>query len=215
MDWFTLLLVFIFFVLPLIQQIAEARKRSQEPEPLEPEEWEMEEEPAAERSGPPRRNVPESTTSPDSGSWSEGWGAWPGEEPVTQPVPPAETPPVPAPVPAPARAEVEIRTPPVREERAVPVPRAERSVPVPRAERVVYERPVPVDPVYVDRGEASPRARPAPRPREMSVPVYGARRETTALGAAVHNRAELRRAVLLAEVLGPPRSLQPLETERG
>jgi hypothetical protein len=72
MDWFTLLLLFIFFVLPLIQQIAEARKRSQEPEPLEPEEWEMEEEPAAERSGPPRRNVPESTTSPDSGSWSEG-----------------------------------------------------------------------------------------------------------------------------------------------
>jgi hypothetical protein len=234
MDWFTLLLIFIFFVLPLIQQIAEARKRGQEPpepEPGDDEEWVFEEEERIGRT--PRAHAPPEVASEPrrevSDGWSSGWGSWPTEEEqVSASGGKEETSSEPRFTPVPAQRTQrdsvvvpELSTPPIRAERDAPVTRPERPVPVVRSERpvptirperVLVEREVPIEPLVVERRAEPQRGRA--RVREMSVPVYGARRGATALGMAVHNPGELRRAILLAEVLGPPRSLRPLETER-
>jgi hypothetical protein len=90
MDWFTLLLIFIFFVLPLIQQIAEARKRGGQPPVDAPEEewdWEAEQR-EAQRSGTAEAQREQVS---GNGGWSEGWGSWPGDPP---PEPVAEERPV-------------------------------------------------------------------------------------------------------------------------
>ncbi|CAN5787525.1 hypothetical protein BH23GEM6_BH23GEM6_01070 [soil metagenome] len=216
MDWFTILLVFIFVVLPLIQQIAEARKRSRGETGLpRDEEVEHEVDPVAaeyeamtsrERSG-------DQLPAESEAEWSSGWGSWPGEASEEE-VEPEVVEAVSRPSPEPVIVRFE---PQPRAERPAPEQRRERvlyerKMPDQQGERVLYERPVPVEAVVVDHRS---RARPAvPRLRELSVPVLGARRGSTALGLAVHDRRELRRAILLSEVLGPPRSLKPLDNEQ-
>jgi hypothetical protein len=252
MDWFTLLLIFIFFVLPLIQQIAGARKRGQEPPEMEVEEeteWEIVD-------GELRRRSPRPPVEPERGAvpapapvpaqrpggarpsgggggggatWSEGWTPWPGtepggaegeapqerREPVTMRAPQQE-PPVRESRPrrdpareAPARSRPEPAThaPPPRVE---PV-RAERVERV-REERTVELRPVPVDVVDVDRRAEQRRLRE--RTRVVATVIRRGQGAAERLAVSVRNPSELRRAILLSEVLGPPRSLRPLGEER-
>jgi hypothetical protein len=214
MDWFTLLLVFIFFVLPLIQQIAEARKRSRGETGLPRDEVEIEEDPVAAEYEEMRRaqrsadQIPSETET----DWSTGWGSWPGEA-QEQEAEPEVIESVSRPVPEPVTVRFE---PQPRAERPAPEQRGERvlyerKLPEQQGERVLVERPVPIEAVVVDHRSRS--RQPVTRVRELSVPVFGARRGSTALGLAVHNRSELRRAILLSEVLGPPRALKPMSDE--
>jgi hypothetical protein len=213
MDWFTLLLIFIFFVLPLIQQIAEARKRGGQPPVDAPEEewdWEAEQR-EAQRSGTAEAQREQVS---GNGGWSEGWGSWPGDpppEPVAEerPVDRAER------VTVPRREPDTVSERPSGEhERALPEPtvpiRVERPVPEIRPERVLFERAVPVEPVHVERRETR---RPRER-RALSRPAEGAVRSVSAMAAVLHDRNQLRRALVLSEILGPPRSLRELESER-
>ncbi|CAN5713822.1 hypothetical protein BH23GEM8_BH23GEM8_13800 [soil metagenome] len=203
MDWFTLLLIFFFFVLPLIQQIVQSRKQAENPPGLPgEEEVDLEHEFPVELEGQRRRPGPaESIEAEEHGDgWSSGWGAWPGETVETEAEEHAigtET--------EPSLLE-QVR---VLREQAT---RAERSNPEIRPERVVFERPVPAEPVYVEHRAEGPRVQS--RTRVLSTPVLGVRRGATDIGRAVHDRQELRRAVILAEVLGPPRSLGELKQER-
>ena len=83
MDWITIVFIVIFFVLPVIQQILEA-KRGKGSGSAEPEEYELDREttmperPIGNGSGnkePHKPARPEQET-----TWSDGWGEWP--EPI-------------------------------------------------------------------------------------------------------------------------------------
>lgn len=211
MDWFTLFLVFIFFVLPLIQQIAEARKRSQLPPPPELEEGEEHPEARLERA-PPLKRAP---TPPreGGGAWSEGWGEWPGMVIVPDAEVEADEADEEEAVPEGRPGSHEESWTHRREVPAgVPAPRAE-PVRGERVERVLVQRPAPVEPVEIDRRAEHRRFHERLRTvEEVRRPTNAAARR---LVSALHDREELQRAILLAEVLGPPRSLRPLEGERG
>lgn len=203
MDWFTVLLFLFFVLFPLVQQVLEARKR-----------------PPGDPSAPPGEREREARE-----EWDEAWGEWPWEKerPDERPaaadaapkrledpvadvlrdwqgtasrpveVPHDEAPPLPreeprpAPPPVPAPAPPPVRTP----EPATALP--ERHPPLPQVTREAESRPRP--PVRVS---------PPRRPRARNAP----------LAAALRTPDETRRAILLAEVLGPPRGLRPLEEPR-
>lgn len=94
MDWFTLVLIFFFFVLPLIQQGIEQARRSKGLPPIEGEEGEefwvdpddrpWSEDDVGTSSGTvSSRSVPsgeENSSVSDRPSWSEGWLPWPTEQ---------------------------------------------------------------------------------------------------------------------------------------
>jgi hypothetical protein len=212
MDWFTLLLIFFFFVLPLIQQIVQARKQAENPPGLPgEEEVDLEHEFPSELEGERRRPAATQSAEPEErgDGWSAGWGAWPGEADETE----VEEQPfgVPAERPLPEQVRV-LRDSAPRPERSIPEIRAERPIPELRSERTLPERPAPLAPAYLEHRAEAPRIQN--RTRELSMPVLGVRRGATGIGRAVHDRQELRRAIILAEVLGPPRSLGDLKQER-
>ncbi len=217
MDWFTLVMIVIFFVLPLIQQIAEARKRGSEP-PVElpEEEWEYEEEHLSTMdSGSAGTEARRSRGAETDGEWSEGWGSWPGEIPVPIPVP--ETPPARSPdtevrqaqLPEQEKSRWERGRNRVPVEREAPV-RLERPVPTPRPERVLIDRTIPAEPASIDRPEESRR----PRQRVLSRPAVGEVRAVSPMSAVLHDGSQLRQALVLSEILGRPRALRPLEDDR-
>jgi hypothetical protein len=189
-DWFQILVfLFIFIVLPLLQGLG----RKKAPPPQDPAEYE------------------EAVLREEAeGSWSEGWGSWPAEEEVAVEEPEPE----PLPLPLPRRVEVPAPWEPVhREERphdvaARPMPHP-APVPMsvdPRAEVRRVERTAPAAmALHVDR--AAEHRRFHERTEVAAAPVRAGR---SALLEALHG-SDLRKAVILAEVLGPPRSLQPLE----
>jgi hypothetical protein len=111
--------------------------------------------------------------------------------------------PVPAPTPKPARP-APWEAPAPRPERPAPVVRAERAAPVARAERAaplarsvdrqsISRRP----PLPIERIGREPRARRGGAVGEMLPDLRDA--------------TEIRRSILVAEVLGPPRSMQEHE----
>lgn len=127
-------------------------------------------------------------------SWSSGWGDWPGALPELVDEAEAEE----------ASWEAVTET-----TAGVPILVPELPVEVPvRLEAETVALPViSLEPLEVDREAEHHRlhqrlraAPPAPplRPRRASAP-------------RLRSRAELRRAVVLAEMLGPPRALQPLD----
>jgi hypothetical protein len=221
MDWFTLLLIFFFFVLPLIQQIVQSRKQAENPPGLPGEEevdleHEFPMEPEAQRRRPAATQAAEPEERGDG--WSAGWGAWPGEADEAEPEEPTFGVQAEPPLLEQSRvlrepaARAERSLPDVRSERSLPEMRVERSLPEIRAERVTFERPAPAPPAYLQHRAEAPRIQN--RTRELSMPVLGVRRGATDIGRTVHDPYELRRALILAEVLGPPRSLGELKQER-
>jgi hypothetical protein len=221
MDWFTLLLIFFFFVLPLIQQIVQSRKQAENPPGLPgEEEVDLEHEFPVEAEAQRRRSAPSRPVEVEEqgDGWSAGWGAWPGEAVEVEAEDHASGTPAEPPLLEQARVlrepapRAERSLPEVRPERSLPEMRAERSLPEIRAERVTFERPAPAPPAYLQHRAEAPRIQN--RTRELSMPVLGVRRGATDIGRAVHDPYELRRALILAEVLGPPRSLGELKQER-
>jgi hypothetical protein len=236
MDWFTILLILIFFVFPLIQQILESKKRKSPPTESElegeDEGWAGIEEPADDG----RRMAGDTASSEKSGAWSTGWGAWPGDKdaessPMDIGREPDRAPPREASPPVLQRGERPI---PVPRETPPPVPqRAERPIPVPRENpppvRQRVERPV-------SRKRAPEAAKPSPRRTAASVsralaaeeigrsePPRSARltsteERVTTPGSGLAERlrvpGELRRAILLNEILGKPVGMRHGEGDR-
>ncbi len=210
MDWFTVLLIFIFFVLPLLQELM--RRRGPPPPELPPEEdeWEWELPQERQREGSGRR--------PTTEEWSEEWEEWPGEVRETAEERrevsaweelgledifgrPAEAPPEPpreaAPPPPPPTARVP---------EPVMAPQAPPSPP-PSPPQVVS-----LEALEVDRTAEHARF----HERYVVRPVPNVRHQQQApLAALMQDGSELRRAIILSEVLGPPRALRPPEISAG
>ena len=213
MDWFSIALLILFFVLPIIQQVLEQARRNQAPPP----EWE-DLDGGVGRTGTaelptPRRTPTAERSSGDSG-WSEGWTPWPTEEtpepePRTgpksgqstgtsgwsddwSPWPTEKVSTEPEPWTAPKPSQRTPPTPPVEERRPVlaELPRAE-----PRSLPAAIER------------STIPRTRPPVAPRNVEIRVA---RPTPAAPAErlFASPEDVRRAVILSEVLGPPLALR-------
>jgi hypothetical protein len=197
MDWIELLLVAVFFGAPLLGRLFQ-RQPPAPPPPIPRSEAPGYAEGPADLQ--PRLPAPERATLPTPvGGWSAGWGQWPEG--------------------APEAAEDEEYT---EDEEAIvgdhdlaadsihtreaislePVTASEVAL------RPLPEAPVGLDTLEVDRGREHLRfhdkyfkaAPPPPRPDRLA--------------DHLRSRDEVRRAILLAEVLGPPRSLRGLEDEQ-
>ncbi len=200
MDWIELLLVAVFFGAPLLGRLFQRQPpappptipRTDSPGYAEP---------------PARLPVPAGTTLPAPeratlptpvGGWSAGWGQWPEG--------------------APEDAEDEEE---VEDEEAIVGDHDLAADSIHTREAISLEpvtatevalRPLPEAPVAldaeVDRSREHLRFhdkyfKPAPPPPRLD-----------RLADHLRSRAEVRRAILLAEVLGPPRSLRGLEDDR-
>jgi hypothetical protein len=222
-DWITLAIFLLFFIiLPLLQGIARRRRGPQEDPPQADEEWHPEVEQRTAR----RRVEPE--------EWAAEWDDFPapeeqrakeesawesldlddlfrGPQPEARPQPgPRPTPrPQPRPEPAP-----EPRWEPVPTPKPRPEPRREPRVEVPIPVAVPHPAPRPaapprvasLAPVEVDREAEHQRFR-----RRIATPDAAPRRPKQALLPELRTQQQLRRAIVLAEVLGRPRALRDLE----
>jgi hypothetical protein len=198
MDWYTLLLIFLFIVLPLIQQFLDKRRGQGE---LPPEEEEL---PAPARRQPPRaerRELPPETPRArqreEEPSWSEDWGRWPSPVPVEDREQERDWERT-----APQVERIEDRSPP---EPLLPVPE-----PVPFPARFELPQVISLERLEVDR-EAEHRRLHA-RFAATDAPPPSVHRGHRRAAGLLQTRGELRRAILLAEVLGPPRSLRELKS---
>lgn len=185
------LLAFIFF--PLLQALLErAGKRGGE-EPLPPAGQEPEIEAPAQVVVAERAHTePARTSSPEH--WSAGWGSWPGEE----------------------HAEEEIRTiEQLSAEEVVTEDEADELIAyqeryaarqIPEATRVTVPV-VSMEQLQVDRGAEHRRF----HDRIAVAPRPSPRVEQRPLRRILRRPAAVQQAILLAEVLGPPRALRPPE----
>jgi hypothetical protein len=235
-DWFTLaLFLFFFVILPLLQGISQRRKGQQQELPEAEEDWDHEADPQA---GRRRRIEPEEWEA----DWDERpveeesapareRSAWedlglddlfrePRPEPRPAPQPEPRWEPFPTPVPDP-RTERQVPVP--RTERQVPVPRAERPAPEPRSERPApvpfphHPAPVRTAPrvVSLERLEIDRDAEHERFRRRVATPVAQPRRPTReSLLPDLREPREIRRAIIVAEVLGIPRAMQEHEVRQ-
>jgi hypothetical protein len=204
-DWFTLLLLFIFFVLPMIQQVVAARRKTGESEqeqeegelPMEVPESRPRARPRVERLPEPApearrgtsagtgRNAEPARTQKSSDGWSDGWASWPSLPPTYD----EEAARVEAPPPAPVFAP-----PPPESTRGwgAPAPIAPVNVPGPSS--------VPVRLVQVR----------APVRREETRRIVPKVAPTRGTGVVVGTltQEELRRAIVINEILGRPMALR-------
>lgn len=178
MDWIEYLLLFVFFVLPLLQGLLGGKKKTPTSGPL-PDEAERQEEVAEARAREDRLPAPEGAE-----SWSAGWGSWPE---------PAELERV---------AEIEV----MDEEEALELTALqERLRPEDASEAVRVTTPVvSLESLEVDRAGEHKRFH---HRVDAALPVPGGAAGPR-VATLLRGREQLRRAVLLAEVLGPPRGLR-------
>jgi hypothetical protein len=204
MGWFEILLILLFIVFPLIEQIASARRKKRLPQDEPPVEYEggYEWQPPA-RPERPRAEPVE----PAADGRFEDWGHWPGLEPEPQ----REE--------APARiATLERDEAPEVWSREWEEPDAPLVRPMPLPEQITAARPVPVvvERVVLERGEVD-RVREHQRfhdqyvRRPLAPPEKVQRGHASALSDALRQPGDLRRAIILTEVLGAPRAIRPLD----
>jgi len=186
MDWFTILLLVVFFVLPLIQRVLEqARRRNELPAEddlgEEGAEWGL---PIP--TGEVKRSDEESAAKEvdGEGGWATDWGSWP--------VPPKE---------------------PVSLEDLAPRP--DRRTASVRGEGVVLQK-TPKEPAP-ERSSTPHRATgPASARQKRPTFLQSTVQRSTGRGSSASlmkldraGRGVLSRAIVLSEVLGPPRALRP------
>ena len=186
MDWFELLLLFIFFGLPLLGRILQKNA----PPGLPPAEDEHGEHGEAHGELPAPREPARTPARSGSGEWSAEWGEWPGieaeddEEEAVARIPDL------APEPIHTAEAISLEPVTVREEVARPLP-------APLAE--------PLEVTEVDRKAEHARFhRRIARPAAAPVRAQG-------IAGQLRSREGVRRAVLMAEILGPPRALRAPE----
>jgi len=201
MGWLELLFVALFFGAPLLGRLFEKKPPTLPPPPL----------PRSDAPGyspapgdlQPRFSVPARASLPapagTAGGWSAGWGQWP--EGASEEEDAAEG----GGLEEGVAGDHDLDVDSIHTREAVslePVSAAEAAV------RPLPEAPVGLDATEVDWNREHVRFHDkyfkpaAPPPR------------TDRLADHLRSRAEVRRAILLAEVLGPPRSLRGLEDER-
>lgn len=213
MDWFTILMIIIFFVAPVIQQILEAKKKSGAGtgEPLEDHEEAYR---RIELPVPADSEGDRQRPSTEAQSWSDGWSAWPGTERsegedrareetrvVVQrpasPRPPAQE--------VPGR---EVREYVLRERSLETLER--RPLPAPAPQRVSIPIPVPAPTPAKVRALAiasAPRATLASPPRTHRP---SSRHPQLAVLRSGHPQ-DLRDAIIVSEILSPPKGLREME----
>lgn len=181
MDLFELLLLFVFFVLPLIQQLVGRRKqRGHSPPPMEGEGEEVARLPVQ---APPREA---------QAGWSAEWGDWPGFEvdEVEEEVLAAEAEATATQFFTGEEISAELFTPEVARGRD-PV--------------------VSLEPLHVDHSRHPARDHARFHERYLASPPAPPHRAATSRARALlRTPGDLHRAILVAEVLGPPRALNPL-----
>lgn len=210
MDWFTIVLVFFFFVLPLIQEVAKRRNPPPPPD-LEPhdygdeEPWEYQ---ADEAGAQPSERVEEGSAWESLGL--EGIFGEPRESPRPAPAPE----PAPAPLPAPRGSGGAEREEPLvaRHEPEPEDPALERLREYERKLRGATRRPVPPAPPPPGLTREAREAREARLAQEVSYLGEVRRRESARavrLRSLLGGKASFREAVMLRELLGPPRGIEP------
>ncbi|HEV2146648.1 MAG TPA: hypothetical protein VGR37_04460 [Longimicrobiaceae bacterium] len=198
MDWFEILLVIIFFGAPLLGRIF---KPDPPQETLPPVETEGYGEQPARIPAPAeaRQGAQAPVPATADGGWSAGWGAWPGmetEEDEEEYAPEAE------------------RGTALRPADPEGIHTVE-AVSLEPVSPVLYERPLPAQvPVSLELAQVDRKAEHARLHARFAKPAAAPRPRPDRLADHLRSRTELRRAILLAEALGPPRSLQPLREER-
>ena len=189
MNWLELLLVVVFFGAPLLGRILQ-RNAPQPPPTVPPADAEREDIQWLPAPAQGRGSLP-APAKAESG-WSAGWGEW-GEVEA-----------------APEEGEDEEGADAPWDAESIHTREAISLEPVTLEEAAL--RPLPAAPVAldveVDRRQEHVRfhdryLKPAPR-----------RRSPDRLADHLRSRREVRRAVLLAEVLGPPRSLREIQEDR-
>lgn len=200
MDWFNLVLVLLFIILPLIQQVVEQARRRNAPPEWEQEEGEWSEPVDGEALERPQAPRPRPETTP-GGGWSEGWSQWPGfdeaeedeEEQTTavaiEPVSKRDTDiGLRAPVPVEGPVELPVPAPsprPATPLRPAPVARPQQTFIAPRQEELLQ----------VKR-------------RTSSLP-----REVGEVRSSLRDPRGVRKALILREILNRPLSLRDLDPE--
>jgi hypothetical protein len=201
MDWIELLLIAVFFGAPLLGRLFQRQPPS--PPPTIPRT-----DSPGYAEAPARLPVPAGTTLPAPeratlptpvGGWSAGWGQWPegaSDEEAEDEEGAADEEAI--------VGDHDLAADSIHTREAIslePVTASEVAL------RPLPEAPVALD-AEVDRGREHLRFhdkyfKPAPPPPRAD-----------RLADHLRSRAEVRRAILLAEVLGPPRSLRSMEDER-
>lgn len=185
MDWLSLVLLFFFFVLPIIQQIAEAAKKgkSQEGElPHDLQDLRIETE--AERRRLEGGGGPAGSADEAEESWSSDWLPWPTETSEPEPV----------------REERIERPAPVAVKEAE---RRDRESAIDALERLRYRG----DPRPARVAEPVAPVAPARLATPYALRQHGPNRAVRRLD--LHNPEALRRGIIVSEVLGSPVALRP------
>lgn len=188
MDWFTVLLFVIFIVLPLLQQFLGKDKPSQPPSSEQRDEWDWELPPMPESGERNGRDVPRPARSESEPIGAKDVGGWGGEISDV--------------------ADEEIGGTLGTED----IPPTERTLELPPLQPRTQPRVVSLEALEIDRAAEHKRFHDrfvAPAPPAMR-PRRGVRSFS-----ALRNPREIRRAIILAEVLGPPRAIRPIEPEIG
>jgi hypothetical protein len=212
-DWFTLLLIFFFIILPLLQHLT--GKRQQTPPAEVEDEWDD--------TGASTRSREERHAPQEWDAWAEPEALEPSREArnaweelglddlFREPKPEPRAEPRSEPLPAPER-RVESRSQAPRSE-PTRIPggwddwRVQSPPPAPppvRAERRVPTSSVSFERAEFDRDADRVRVR---RPIVLESPAVVSRREGPRIRHRLRSTHSIREAIVLAEVLGPPRAL--------
>lgn len=195
-DWLTILLAFVFFVLPLLEGIFKKSKQNRTPgTPPDYESADFEDGQAGQDYFPADVDAP-----PSGEAWSEGWGSWPGEDaPAKQDetvrVWKAER------ISQPAEGEPHPRST-VTPGREVPRPIGE---PMPSITRSTEDQRLQELADRLNRiavVESSPAALRVAPPLAAKVTRQPAKSGRVA--RLLHDPRHVRDAIILSEVLGPP-----------
>lgn len=189
MDWISLLLIFVFFILPIIQQVIEQSRRGK----AEPQE-EMDEPVATTQRPRATTRRAEAESIEGGGGWAEDWAPWPGSEQSEEAPEEAVLVESAKPEEGTLRDRAEAERLATEVERQEYQARAESALR--RAAELLKEREDArlVEPVQ-------PRL-PSRAPRHTAPVTRPVRRAVLAADT------DLRRAIVLSEVLGPPVALK-------
>jgi hypothetical protein len=206
-DWFTYVLFFIFFVLPMLEGVLKKR-RGRDVE-LPPDE-EFPESQAPVRWEP---SSPGGTATADSGgsSGSDGWGSWPGDEQEEDDEDEPER------VPAWTAPRQPDRN--TTEPRSADLPRVPVEVPahvpepvgLPELGRRSEPQRLPEIATRLDqiaRVESSPTPIATLKPSTVSRPASVTKQRRSRVSSLLGDRVSVRRAIIVSEVLGPPLAMR-------
>lgn len=202
MDFFEILIVLLFIVLPLLQQVLGKREEPGAPDGL-PEDDDAERLPGLDRDGPARRAGGPAAdaraeqpggAAASSGGWAADWGEWPEDHEMEAEGASIEA--LERDLPAESLSSEEAPRP------TTPSSAAPQGYDDPARARAA-SRVVSLEKLHVDR--AAEHARLHARPDRPAATVARGRPR---LAALMDHPDDLRRAILLAEVVGPPAALR-------